>query len=36
MAAGKSEKYKSDGSIGGNALEWVDARFREAACRDTR
>ena len=27
MAAGKVEKYKSDGSLGGNALEWVDARF---------
>ena len=27
MAAGKVEKYKSDGSVGGNALEWVDARF---------
>ncbi|MFZ1901252.1 MAG: cytochrome b, partial [Azonexus sp.] len=27
MAAGNFEKYKSDGSIGGNALEWVDARF---------
>src|SRR5574343_849955 len=27
MAAGNFEKYKSDGSIGGNLLEWVDARF---------
>ena len=26
MAAGKVEKAKVDGS-GGNALEWVDARF---------
>ena len=27
MAAGNFEKYKSDGSLGGNALEWLDARF---------
>jgi ubiquinol-cytochrome c reductase iron-sulfur subunit len=27
MAGGTFEKYKSDGSIGGNVLEWVDARF---------
>ena len=27
MAAGNFEKYKSDGSLAGNALEWVDARF---------
>ena len=27
MAAGNFEKYKSDGSLGGNLLEWVDARF---------
>ena len=27
MAGGTYEKYKSDGSIGGNVLEWVDARF---------
>ncbi len=27
MAGGKIEKYKSDGSIGGNVLEWFDARF---------
>lgn len=28
MASNKHyEKYKSDGSIGGNVLEWVDARF---------
>ena len=33
MAAGKVEKYKSDGSLGGNALEWVDARF---PARDVR
>lgn len=25
--AGNVEKYKSDGSLAGNALEWVDARF---------
>lgn len=27
MAGGTYEKYKSDGSLGGNVLEWVDARF---------
>ena len=27
MAAGKHEKYKSDGSLVGNVVEWVDARF---------
>src|SRR5574343_459537 len=27
MAAGNFEKYKSDGSLAGNALEWLDARF---------
>ena len=27
MAGGTFEKYKSDGSLGGNVLEWVDARF---------
>jgi ubiquinol-cytochrome c reductase cytochrome b subunit len=27
MAGGTFEKYKSDGSIPGNALEWLDARF---------
>jgi ubiquinol-cytochrome c reductase cytochrome b subunit len=27
MAGGTFEKYKSDGSLAGNALEWVDARF---------
>jgi hypothetical protein len=27
MAGGNFEKYKSDGSLGGNVLEWVDARF---------
>src|SRR5918912_3875396 len=28
MAANTNfEKYKSDGSLGGNVLEWVDARF---------
>ena len=25
MAGGTYEKYKSDGSIGGNVLEWVDS-----------
>lgn len=27
MAGGQFEKYKSDGSLQGNLLEWVDARF---------
>jgi ubiquinol-cytochrome c reductase cytochrome b subunit len=27
MANTNFEKYKSDGSLGGNVLEWVDARF---------
>jgi ubiquinol-cytochrome c reductase cytochrome b subunit len=27
MAGGTFEKYKSDGSLQGNLLEWVDARF---------
>ena len=25
------EKYKSDGSLAGNLLEWVDARFPATA-----
>src|SRR5574343_1551320 len=31
MAAGNFEKYKSDGSLAGNALQWLDARFPATA-----
>lgn len=27
MASSNFEKFKSDGSLAGNVLEWVDARF---------
>ncbi|HRE18228.1 MAG TPA: cytochrome b, partial [Rhodocyclaceae bacterium] len=27
MAGGTHEKFKSDGSLVGNVVEWVDARF---------
>ena len=31
MGAGNLEKYKSDGTMVGNLLEWVDARFPATA-----
>src|SRR5512140_3479066 len=31
MAAANVEKFKSDGSVAGNLLEWVDARFPATA-----
>ena len=31
MAGRNFEKYKSDGSLAGNLLEWVDARFPATA-----